>query len=69
MWKHWLGVGLCVHSEAELAFMFNDNESPDLCVCVFVVFDSRKICVIVGGVQPVNGISARCLSEENREDL
>jgi len=57
------------NSKAEFAFLFNDDEPSDLGVCVFVVFDSRKICIIVGGVQPVNGIGTRRLSEEDRKDL
>lgn len=60
---------ICVHSEAEFAFPSNDDELSDLSVCIFVVFDSGKICVIVGGVHTVDGTDTCRLSEEDRKDL
>ena len=62
-------MGIRVHSEAEFASLSNDDEPSNLSVRVIIVFDSGKICVIVSGVQPVNDITAGCLSEENRKDL
>jgi hypothetical protein len=62
-------VSFCIHSEAEIAFLFNHDEPSDLSVCIFVVFDSGKSCVIVGGVQTVDGTITCRLSEEDRKDL
>jgi hypothetical protein len=63
-------VGIRVHSEAEFAFPSNDDEPSHLSVRVIIVFDSGEISVVIGHrVQPVNVISTRGLSEENRKDL
>lgn len=58
-----------IHSEAKLAFASGHDKRSYLGVYIFVVFNSGKTCVIIGGVQPVSVTSTRCLSEENSKNL
>jgi hypothetical protein len=55
-----------IHSEAELAFTFGDDEPPYLGVYIFIIFNFGEIGVVVRhGIQGIHGISACVLAEEN----
>jgi hypothetical protein len=57
-------IEIYIHGEAEFAFALNDNESADLGMDICIVFDFRKVCVIVG--HRIEGVSStRRLAEEN----